>query len=136
MASASVPIPGPLGRAAGGTDPLVGDEVHLHLRLRRDDGADVAALDDDVPLAPEGPLALTHHLPHLVVAGDDRDELVDVRLADRGGDVGAVDEDAALVVEPDRVLGRERGQLGRAIERDPARRASHVSARYIAPVSR
>ena len=112
--------PRPLRRAPGGADALVRDEVDLDLSLRRDDRADVAALDHDVALRPERALALSHHLAHVVVAGDDRDELVDVRLADRGGDVAAVDEDAALLVEPDRVLGRERGELAGEVERDAA----------------
>ena len=99
---------------------LVGDEVNLYLGLRCDDGADVAALDDDVALVPERPLPLAHHLAHLRVARDDRDELVDVGLADRGGDVGAVDEDATRVVEADRVLGRELGELVGEVEREPA----------------
>ena len=64
---------GPLGLAAARADRRVGDEVDLHLGLRRDDRADVAALDHDVALGPELALALAHHLAHLGVAGDDRD---------------------------------------------------------------
>ena len=123
--------PRPLGGAPRGADALVRDEVDLHLCLGRDDRADVAALDHDVALAPERALPLAHHLAHVVVARDDGDELVDVRLADRGRDVAAVDEDAALLVEPDRVLGRERGQLAGEVEchaaaaRQPGQRAVH-----------
>ena len=59
----------------------------------------------------------------------------DWRIAD--GDVGAGDEDAAGLVERDRVA---RARARRAASPSPsgssARIASQVSARYIAPVSR
>ena len=70
------------------------------------------------------------------MARDDRDEAVDVGLADRGGDVGVGDPDAAVLVEADRVLGRELAELVAVPSDMPRRRASQVSARYIAPVSR
>ena len=123
--------PGPLRRAPGGASPLVRHEVNLYLSLRCHDRADVTPFDDDVALAPERALALSHHLAHLRVPRDDRDELVDVRLADRRRDVAAVDEDAAVLVEADRMLGRERSQLVGQVERDaaaprqPGQRAVH-----------
>ena len=43
----------------------IGDEVDLHLRVGRDDGADVASLDDDVAVVAELALALAHDLAHL-----------------------------------------------------------------------
>ncbi len=73
----------------------------------RDDGADIAALDDDVSVAAEVALPVAHHLPHLGMARDDRDEPVDLGAPDRRGHVGAGDEAAAVGVEVDRVL---RGQ--------------------------
>ena len=82
---------GPLGLPAPRAHRGVGDEVDLHLGLRRDDGADVAALDHDVALGAELALALAHHLAHLRVARDDRHHPVDPHLADRVGDVGVVD---------------------------------------------
>ena len=57
--------PGPLGEPPRGAHAGVGDEVDLHLGVRRDDGADVAALDHDVALLAERALALAHHLAHL-----------------------------------------------------------------------
>ena len=75
---------GPLGDAALRALVAVGDEVHLHLGVGSDDGADVAALDHDVAVAPELALPLAHHLAHGVMARDDGDHPVDARLADRG----------------------------------------------------
>src|SRR5262249_38286393 len=63
---------GPLGDAAFRTLISIGDEEDLYLGVGSDDGADVAALDHDVPVAPELTLALAHHLAHRVVTSDDR----------------------------------------------------------------
>ena len=136
VASASAPMPGRSHERRAAATARVGDEIDLDLGVGRDDRADVAALDDDVALLPERALPLAHHLAHGVVARDDGDELVDVGLADRGRSRRAGDEDPAALVELDRVLGRELGELGGAVERQPRWRASQVSARYIAPVSR
>ena len=109
----------------------VGDEIHLDLGLRRDDGADVAALDHDVALLAELPLPLAHHLAHRRVPRDDRDHPVDPRVADRRRDVGAGDPHAAVLVERDRLLPRQLGQqLGLAernapLHREPRQRAIH-----------
>ena len=128
---------GPLGLAASRADRRIGDEVDLHLGLRRHDRADVAALDHDVALGAELALALPHHLAHLVVAGDDRDVLVDPHLPDRVGDVGAVDVDAPAGVEDDRVLlARGSPSAAPSPRSRPRRSASQVRLRYIAPVSR
>src|SRR5581483_9520704 len=53
---------GPLRAAPARADLAVGGEVDLHLCVGRHHGADVAPLDDDVPLATELPLPLAHHL--------------------------------------------------------------------------
>ena len=112
-------------------DVGIGLEIDLHLGARRDDRADVAALDHDVALRGELTLPLAHHLAHLVVARDDRDHPVDARLADRRGHVGAGDEDAAVLVEGDRVLARELAERlavaerQRLAHREPGERAVH-----------
>src|SRR5512133_3194532 len=111
---------GPLGQAAVGAHRAVGVQVDLHGGLRGDDGADVATLDHDVAVLGELLLARTHHLAHGRVARDDRDEAVDVGLADRGGDVGVRDPDAAVLVEGDRLLGRGLAELVAVPQRHPA----------------
>ena len=56
---------------------------------------------------------------------------VDLRAADRRGDVGAGDEDAAVALEGDRVLARELaealavGEVEGALQRKPRERAVH-----------
>ena len=129
---------GPLGGAAAGALALVGDEVDLHVGVRRDDGADVAALDHDVALVAELALALAHHLAHL--AGGARRPAPSGRSGlSRIEEVTSV---PAIETRPpssklDRVRG---GQGGRAVGRrraaTPRLIASQVRARYIAPVSR
>ena len=79
MASASAPISG-RSAARRRARARVGDEVDLDLGVRRDDGADVAALDHGVALVAELALALAHDLAHLGVAGDDRHHAVDPGL--------------------------------------------------------
>ena len=74
----------PLGQPPGRAHRAVGVQVDLDRGLRRDDGADVAALDHDVAVVGELLLARAHHLAHGRMARDDRDEAVDVGLADRG----------------------------------------------------
>src|SRR5205823_4961960 len=71
------------------------------------------------------------HLAHLWMSRDDRHHAVDLRAADRRRDVDAVDEDALLVLERDRLLARERaealavGEVEAALEREPRERAVH-----------
>ena len=131
VASASPPISGRSARRRCARTAGIGDEIHLHLRVGRDDGADVASLDDDVALVTELALALAHHLAHRRVARDDRHHPVDLRAADRRGDVGAGDEDAAVALEGDRVLARELaeavavGEVEGALQREPRERAVH-----------
>jgi hypothetical protein len=62
-------------------------------------------------------LTVAHHLAHLVVAGDDRHDSVDLRLADRRGDVGVVDEDAPCLVEDDRMPARQLAERRAVAER-------------------
>ena len=110
---------------------LVGVQVHLHFRARRDDRPDVAPLDHDVAVLAELALPLAHHLAHLRVARDRRDDLVDARLADLDRHVAAVDQDVLLVLEADRMLAGERAEalrvveVGCALEREPGQRAVH-----------
>src|SRR5207248_8972684 len=94
-------------------------QVDLDRRVRRDGGADVAALDDGVPPDRELPLALPHHAAHLRMARDDGDDAVDARAADRRGDVRRGDEDAAVLVELDGTRLREPPEPLRLVERDP-----------------
>ena len=77
VASASAPIPGRSAIAPPRTLVAVGDEIDLHLGVRRDDRADVASLDHDVAVAPELALPLAHHLAHGRMARDDRNHPVD-----------------------------------------------------------
>ena len=110
---------GALGLAAPRADVGIGLQVDLHLGVGRDDGADVAPLDHDVPLMAELALPLAHHLAHLVVARDDGDHAVDARLPDRRGHVGARDRHAARLVEDHRVPARELPERLRLGERQP-----------------
>src|SRR5438132_690731 len=92
---------GPLGKPSLRTDLGFGDEVHLHLRVRGDDGADVASFDHDVALAAELTLTLAHHLANFRMPRDDRHEPVDASLADRRCHVRVVDPHAPTLVERD-----------------------------------
>ena len=137
VASASAPISGPLRARAARARTLVGDEVDLHLGVGRDDGADVAALDHGVPLAGELALALAHHVAHLLVAGDDgtSGRSRDLRIAAVTSLPSIETRAAASNVTG--LLARERAERGlRRSSSSPRSSASHVSARYIAPVSR
>src|SRR5205814_9086538 len=82
----------------------LGVEIDLDLGVGGHHRPDVAALDHDVAIVGELALARAHDLAYGLVSGDDRNHPVDVGLADGGGDVGAPDPDAALLVEHDRVL--------------------------------
>ena len=76
-------------------------------------------------------LALAHHLPHVVVARDDRHHPVDPRPPDRRRHVRARDEHAAVFVERDRASPCEPAQwlaLGQRqplAHREPGQRAVH-----------
>ena len=114
----------------------VRDEPDLDLRVRDDDDADVAPLDHGVAGAAELPLAPAHDLAHLGMAGDDRDGGVDLGLADAGRDVLARDRDRCPVAERDGIAARAPRARAPSSSGTPSCSASHVSARYIAPVSR
>ena len=138
VASASAPIPGTLRaasrspnriRSAMSWKPLPELEVPRPCRCR-------ALRSRRFPRRSSARWALAHHFTHRVVARDDRDELVDVGLANRGGHVAAVDEHATGLVEAHRVRRRELGEIIGEVEGDAAAPASQVRARYIAPVSR
>src|SRR5205814_6551736 len=98
----------------------VGDEVDLHVRLGRDDGADVAAFDDHAALLDELPLATAHDHAHLGVSSDHGHEAVDAGTADHVRDVSSVDPDSPDLVERDRSLLGQRGQWWTIAERHPA----------------
>jgi hypothetical protein len=101
------PDAGPFGDASLCTLVPIGDEEDLHVGVGRDDGADVAALDHDVAVAPELPLPLPHHLAHGGMARYDWHHPVDTSLADRGGHVGAGDPHPVVLGEQDGALARE-----------------------------
>ena len=67
---------------------------------------------------------------------DGRHVPVDLGTADRARHVRPVDLDHAIRAEGDLVLARERGKQAAFVDSTPSRCASHVRARYIAPVSR
>src|SRR4029079_5021469 len=85
----------------------VGVEVDLDLCIRRNDRPDVASFDDDVALVAELTLAFAHHLAHSRVFSDHGNLHVDVRLPNRGGDIGSGDRDASGLAELDRILRSE-----------------------------
>ena len=80
-----------LGVTAVGANLRVGGQPDLEAGLGHDDDSDVTTLDHRVAEPAELPLTLTHHRPHLLVAGDDRDGGIDLGLADLGGHVVAAD---------------------------------------------
>src|SRR5215211_2928438 len=82
----------------------IGIEVDLHVGVGRDDGADVAALDHRVAEVRELPLPAAHDDAHFRVPRDDRDEAVDLRLADRVGDVMPRDRHRPVLVQVDWVV--------------------------------
>ena len=111
---------------------LVGDEEDLHLGLRRDDRADVAALDDGVP--DRSPSARCRSRITSRTSGcraTNGHEPVDLGAADRGRDVLAGDLDAPVEAERDRMLGGEPRERDAVLEvdavatREPGERAVH-----------
>src|SRR5207248_10312976 len=92
------------------TDSGVRTQVHLHVGVRRDDRADVAALHHDVAGLGQLSLPLAHDLAHGAMRGDDGNLAVDARLADRRRDVGAGDAHAPAVLERDRTRRRQLAQ--------------------------
>src|SRR5206468_8240178 len=97
------------------------------------DGSDVAALDHAVPVVTEVALALAHHLAHLRVTRHNGHHAVDLRPADRRGDVRGRDEHAAVVLERDGILAGEHAEafavreVEPVLKREPCERAIHGS---------
>ncbi len=120
---------GALRLAAIRAHALVGGEVDLHSGAGGDDRPDVAALHHRVGLGGELALALAHHRPHLRVLGDDGNRPVDAGIADRQGHILARDGDVAILVELDRVPGRQLPEALPVLERDvlPQRQPRHGS---------
>jgi hypothetical protein len=123
-----------------GADVLVGDEIDLHGGVRRNDRADIAAFDHDVPYTAELALPVAHDLAHTRIPCDDGNHPVDFGLPDRRGHIGAVDPDAVVLVEPHGLLLREsRDRIGvREVEvaphREPGERAVHRARVEVAEV--
>ena len=99
------------------------------------DRADVAALHDGVPLVGDRALALAEHRPDVLVAGERRDDAVDLAVRISLVTSRAVDRDRAGLDRVDGVLVREGRQRASSSRLIPRSSASQVSARYIAPVS-
>ena len=97
MASASSPISGRSAVRRRARSACVRDQVDLHVGIRADDGADVAALDDGIAVGAELALALPHHLADPSVTRDRGDDAVDPRLADLLGHILPLDEDAVAL---------------------------------------
>ena len=97
---------------------------------------DVASLDHGVARTAELALAPAHHLADLRVAGHHGHRCVDRGLADPRRHVHAVDRDR--VPSPKSTGDARASAASRAPSSNgtPSRSASHVSARYIEPVSR
>ena len=100
-------------------------QVDLHVGVGRDDRPDVPAFDHGIAEVGELALAKPHDLAHLRVAGNDRDEPVDLREPDRLGDVFARDRDPAVLVQLDGLLLGEAAErlavleVERSLEREP-----------------
>ena len=130
------PEPGPLGVAPSGADGRVGDEPDLHLGVGDDDDADVASLDHGVARAPELALA-----PRITSRTSGCRATTGTAASISGSRIALVTsspaiETAPVVAEADRIRARERLERGPSSSGTPSWSASHVSARYIAPVSR
>src|SRR5262245_36997754 len=93
-------------------------EPDLQLGVRRDDLADVPALDHGVTLLRELALPLAHHRTHLLMTRDRGHGGVDHGRADLGRDVVPGDGDTAALAELDRVLARERDERADVVELD------------------
>ena len=65
-----------------------GIEIDLHVGVRKDDRADVAAFHDDAAAGAHLPLAFDEHRPHARQARDGRRRAIDLRRADRARHVG------------------------------------------------
>ena len=76
---------------------MIGNEVDLHLRVRSDDGADVASLDHDVASLAELALPLAHDLANVRVLETSR-VVRDALLALSAPAVAAYDESVARLI--------------------------------------
>ena len=131
VAQDEAPVGTEVRRAAPGALLGARGEEDLQVGVRRDHRADVASLDHDVPLRAELALPHAHHLAHLRMPRDDGHHAVDLRAADCGRDVDAVDGHALLVLERHGVRARELpelpavGEVEAALDREPCERAVH-----------
>ena len=141
-----------LGGAALGALLGAGGEEHLHRRLGRHDGADVAALGHPVAVVQQRALLLHERGAHLLVGGDPRGGLRYLGRADRLGHVAAVGHHpvAQLDLQLLGALGRgaallEQLQRRRAVHRPgvevgeaerPRRRARHRALARLRPARR
>jgi hypothetical protein len=100
--------------------PLLGRgvEKNLDLRGREHDRPDVAAFHDDAPRGAKRALPRDERLAHRRVARDDRRRRIDLLIADRGGDIVAVDADSTVADLEPRPAG-ERGHRGLLRRIDP-----------------
>src|SRR6266545_1635386 len=116
----------------------VGDEVHLHLGVRRDDGSDVPPLDDRVALVRELPLPIPHDRSDRGMAGHGGDDLVHPRFPDLLGDVVARDPHLGVLVEGHRIAARQLLELRLVFERnlplqrEPGQSAVHRACVHVA----
>src|SRR5262245_7584162 len=109
---------GTLGQAALRPHAPVSREVDLHVRARRNDRADVAALHDCVGLGGELPLPLAHHLADLRMARHNGHRAVGARMADRRRDVLPRDPYVPRFVELHRVGGGKLAEAFAVLELD------------------
>ena len=139
-------VGGQVGAALLGGPPLgagrgVGGQEDLHLRVGRDDGADVTTLDDDAAVADDVALELEQPGPHRGDGADRADGGVDLVGADRQGHVDAVDHDAGAArvgADQDLGLGHPGGDRAGVVHVDvvpqqpPGHRAEHRAGVQVA----
>ena len=125
-----------IGGAASGPFRGRGIEVDLHVGRREHHRANVAAVHHHAAVTADHALPIHQHVAHRRNARDNGRGLVDVRRADVGGDVVAVDADAALVHLDGRLGGDARGLVVRVEpqvppHRFPGHRAVHRAGVHV-----